>query len=87
MLLNEVDLDKSCVCNDDRLDKALRLIMTASKMAADAAYLLDSYGNDNPNPVIKTYAKLASEIANEASTLAAAASSLCDECIGYESTS
>jgi hypothetical protein len=87
LLLNEVDLEKSCVCDDDRLDKALKLIITASKMAADASYLLDSYANDNPHPIIKRYARLASDIASEASTLAAAASSLCDECINYKSTS
>ncbi len=80
-MLNEVDLGRSCVCKDDRLDKAIKLVMTASRMAADAAYLLNNYANDNKNPVIRSYAKLASEIASESSTLAASASSLCDECV------
>ncbi len=86
LLLNEVDLGKKCVCKDDRLDKAIKLIIASSKMASDAAYLLNAYANDNNNPIIRRYAKLASEIASESSTLAASASSLCDECLEYEST-
>ncbi len=80
-IINGIDLEKDYSSQDHRLDKAIKLIMAAAKMAADSANLLHSYASDTMNPTIKLYAMLASEVANEASTLAAAASSLCNECI------
>ncbi len=79
-------LDKP-VCKDDKLVKATRLLIAASKMSADASHLLNSSSNNNEDLLIKRYAKLASEIAEEISTLSLAATSICMECIEIEKTS
>lgn len=79
-LMNGTDLFDKHTCNDVRLDKAIKIIMAAAKMTAYAGNILRSYSNDNPDPIARKYARLASEIVLEASTLTAAAHSICSEC-------
>lgn len=80
ILINGVEQFDRHVCNDARLDKAVKLIAAAAKITYDAASLLRSYSCDNLDPRARRYAELASQVVEEASTLTAAARSICVEC-------